>query len=321
MPSMRLSAFAKVNLSLRVLARETSGYHQIETLFCRVDLADDVTVHTRDDDSRSVVCRGAEVGPPENNLAWRAAVAYGARVGWPSGFDIEIEKNIPVGGGLGGGSADAAATLRALNAMNPRPLAPNDLLDLAGSIGADVPFLASDVPLALAWGRGERMLALPALPERDIALVLPPFGVATAEAYAWLAQARARAAARDEARASAASSNSTVTEEIELPTRDEGPPGPVLHPFSAVTSWEGVAGISSNDFEPVVFGERPELGAIHERLAAVPAVAVARMSGSGSTLFALFEGPAEVRIAAQATGCRVIAARTLSSVVPHLKLD
>lgn len=321
MPSMRLSAFAKVNLSLRVLARETSGYHQIETLFCRIDIADDVTVHTRDDSERSVICRGADVGPAENNLAWRAAVAYGTRVGWPSGFDIEIEKNIPVGGGLGGGSADAASVLRALNAMNPQPLAPNDLLALAGGIGADVPFLASDVPLALAWGRGERMLALPALPERDIALVLPPFGVATAEAYEWLAQSRARAAQREAARARAAASNPTVTEEIEIAPRDDAPPGPVLHPFSAVTSWEGVAGISHNDFEPIVFAQRPELGAIHQRLAALPEVQVARMSGSGSTLFALFQGPAEVRVAAQATGCRVIAARTLSSVVPHLRLD
>jgi 4-diphosphocytidyl-2-C-methyl-D-erythritol kinase len=204
--------------------------------------------------------------------------------------------------------------LRALNALHPQPLPPNDLLVLAASLGSDVPFLVSDVPFALAWGRGERMLALPALPERDIGLVLPPFGVETREAYGWLAKARASSAA---------------------PTSDAAPdggvaihhgadlhgPGPVLHPFSAVTSWEGVAAISANDFEPVVFAERPELGSIHEKLADLPAVALARMSGSGSALFALFHEPAEVRVVAQATGCRVIAARTLSSVVPHLRVD
>jgi len=316
MPSMRLSAFAKVNLSLRVLARETSGYHQIETLFCRVDLADDVTVHTREDAVRSIASRGIDLGPPEKNLAWRAAAAYATRCRWPEGFTIEIDKQIPIGGGLGGGSADAGAVLRALNAMNPEPLAPNALLSVAASLGADVPFLTSEVPLALGWGRGERMLVLPALPERDIALVIPPFSVSTAEAYGWLAQAHGSSVAvgrkvRAGARKSAASDRVIVIEG----------PGPALHPFSAVTSWEGVAGVSSNDFEPVVFAERPELGAIYEKLASLPAVAMARMSGSGSTLFALFEEPAELRVVSQATGCRVIAARTLSSVVPHLKLD
>lgn len=314
MPSMRLSAFAKVNLSLRVLARETSGFHQVETLFCRIDLADDVIVHTRDDAVRSIACQGADVGPAEKNLAWRAAAAYGAFHGWPLGFDIEIDKKIPVGGGLGGGSADAGAVLRALNAMNPEPLAPNDLLTIAASLGSDVPFLTGDVPLALAWGRGERMLALPALPERDIALVLPPFGVETGEAYGWLARAREKGALPGP---SAPPQDDGETP----PPRAVTLPGPVLHPFSTVTSWEGVAGVSENDFEAVVFTERPELGAIHERLAALPAVAMARMSGTGSTLFALFNEPAELRAVAQATGCRVVAARTLSSVVPHLKLD
>ena len=316
MPSMRLSAFAKVNLSLRVLARETSGYHQIETLFCRVDLADDVTVHTRDDAARSIACRGADLGPAEKNLAWRAAAAYSALRGWPQGFAIEIDKQIPVGGGLGGGSADAGAVLRALNAMHPEPLPPNDLLTLAGPLGADVPFLTSDIPLALAWGRGERMLTLPALPERDIALVIPPFGVATADAYEWLARVRAPSAP-SRPRAGAGTRKAKVPERV---VHIEGP-GPVLHPFSALTSWEGVARASLNDFEPVVFAERPELGAIYEKLVALPGVALARMSGSGSTLFALFDDPAELRVVAQATGCRVIAARTLSSVVPHLLLD
>jgi 4-diphosphocytidyl-2-C-methyl-D-erythritol kinase len=204
--------------------------------------------------------------------------------------------------------------LRALNALHPEPLAPNALLALAATLGSDVPFLVSDVPLALAWGRGERMLALPALPERDIALVLPPFGVETREAYGWLARSR---------EAASASTRDTPPDGASQSRHGGGVhgAGPVLHPFSAVTSWEGVAAISENDFEPVVFAERPELGSIHERLAELPAVAVARMSGSGSTLFALFHDPAEVRVVAQATGCRVIAARTLSSVVPHLRVD
>ena len=288
MPSARVAAHAKINLALRILAREASGYHQLETLFCRIDLADDVVVRVAEDDVRSLDCAGADVGPVEQNLAWRAALLYAAPDGRPRGFAIEIEKNIPVGGGLGGGSADAGAVLRALNALNPRPLPPSDLLAMAGALGADVPFLATTTPLALAWGRGERMLALPALPPRDVALVLPPFSVSSAEAYGWIA------AARSEAQAAAHF--------------------PVLHPLAAVTTWDGALRHSENDFEPVVFARLPELAGIHARLAEVPGIALARMSGSGSTLFALFADEMELRAVTQATGCKAIAARTLGEV-------
>ena len=288
MASARVAAHAKLNLALRILAREASGYHQLETVFCRIELADDVVVRVRDDDERSLDCAGADVGPVEKNLAWRAAVAYAQRDGWPRGFAIEIEKRIPVGGGLGGGSADAGAVLRALNALNPRPLPLHELLAMAGALGADVPFLATATPLALAWGRGERMLALPALPPRDVALVLPPLSVATADAYAWLA------ASRSEAQAAAHY--------------------PALLPLAAVTTWDGALRHSENDFEPVVFAQRPELGDIHARLAEVPGVALARMSGSGSTLFALFSDEMELRLVSQATGCKVLATRTLDEV-------
>ncbi|HEX2781521.1 MAG TPA: 4-(cytidine 5'-diphospho)-2-C-methyl-D-erythritol kinase [Gemmatimonadaceae bacterium] len=287
MPSARVAAFAKVNLTLRVLAREAGGYHQLETLFCRIDLADDVIVHVRDDDTRSIECAGADVGPPERNLALRAAVAYAERDGWPRGFAIEIEKRIPVGGGLGGGSADAGAVLRALNSLNPRPLPVHELLAIAGPLGADVPFLTGVAPLALAWGRGERMLALPALPQRELALVLPPLSVNTAEAYDWLAAARGTG---------------------------EASPRPALHPLAAVTTWDGVVRFSENDFEPPVFAQRPELGEIYARLAAVPGVELARMSGSGSTLFALLAKDVELRSVAQAAASRVLAARTLDEV-------
>src|SRR5690348_15314264 len=255
----RVVAHAKLNLLLHVLDRRSDGYHDIATWLVRLALGDDVVVRVRPS-GRGVECRGADVGPPERNLALRAAEAYVEAARWPAGFAIEIEKRIPVGGGLGGGSADAGAVLRALNALNPRPLPPDELLAIAGTLGADVPFLTSEAPLALAWGRGDRMLALPALPIRDVALVLPPHPVNTAEAYGWLAASRA-----------------TLTGQ---------PHRAALHPLAAVTTWEGVARLSSNDFEPVVFEHRRELARVYERLAAVEGVAVARMSGSGSTLFA-----------------------------------
>ena len=119
----RTLAQAKINLFLRVLAREASGYHQLETLFQRLDLGDDVRVRIGVR-GRAVDTRGADVGPTEGNLAWRAGVAYADAAGWPDGFAIEIDKRIPVGGGLGGGSADAGAVLRCLDRLNPTPLGP-----------------------------------------------------------------------------------------------------------------------------------------------------------------------------------------------------
>jgi 4-diphosphocytidyl-2-C-methyl-D-erythritol kinase len=293
MPAARVAAQGKINLALRILAREASGFHDLETLFCRIALADDVIVRVGDSTDRSLSVTGDAVpaeglGPAEANLAWRAAAAYADHDNWPRGFAIEIDKVIPVGGGLGGGSADAAAVLRALNALNPRPLPGSELLAIAGTLGADVPFLTSEATLALAWGRGDRMLALPSLPVRDVALVLPPHPVNTAEAYQWLAASRATLVGQ--------------------------PHRAVLHPLASITTWDGVSRLSTNDFEPVVFEQRPELAKVYEKLAAVEGVAVARMSGSGSTLFALFEDELQLRAVTQATGCRALATTTLDSV-------
>ena len=135
-------AYAKINLLLRILAREASGYHSIETLFQRLALHD--VVHVRVGSmAPSLSCAGPSMpdsglGPVEQNLAWRAAMAYTAAAAWDTGWEIAIDKHIPVGGGLGGGSADAAAVLRALETMCPSPLGAARLLAVAGTLGADV---------------------------------------------------------------------------------------------------------------------------------------------------------------------------------------
>ena len=122
-PCARVAAQAKVNLLLRVLAREQSGYHSIETVFLRIGISDDVVIRTGDGvQGRSIDCTGeampeSGLGAPDENLAYRAAVAYSSATGWPASFAIEIVKRIPVGAGLGGGSADGGAVLRALDAM------------------------------------------------------------------------------------------------------------------------------------------------------------------------------------------------------------
>jgi len=250
----RVAAQAKLNLGLRILARERGGYHEIETLFARIALADTVTIRPRDEE-RSLVVHGLETGPSEQNLAYRAACAYGDATGWPRGFEIGIEKRIPVGGGLGGGSADAGAVLRGLNALAAKPVSEAELLRIAMTLGADVPYLTSTEPFALAWGRGERMLALPTLPERTVILVLPGFNISTADAYAWVAE-----------------------------SRPADVPSPRLVTVPELTSWETLQPHVVNDFETVVTEHHPEIATIIAQLRLAGA-SIAGMSGSGSTLF------------------------------------
>jgi 4-diphosphocytidyl-2-C-methyl-D-erythritol kinase len=259
--SARVAAQAKVNLRLRILAREASGYHQLETLFLRLALADDVTVRATDG-TRSLDVTGEvdarQLGPAERNLAWRAAIEYADATGWPAGFAIGLEKRIPVGGGLGGGSADAGAVLRALDALAPSPVGEGALLAIAARLGADVPFLTSTAPYALAWGRGERMLGLPTPEEREVLLVLPPFAVNTAAAYGWLAAAR----------------ESDAGSEI----------GGVALSLAGLRDWSAIEPLATNDFETVVAARHPSITMIVQRLRSLGCMP-ALMSGSGSSVF------------------------------------
>jgi 4-diphosphocytidyl-2-C-methyl-D-erythritol kinase len=259
--AVRVAAQAKINLRLRVLAREASGYHQLETLFLRIALADDLHVRATSG-ARSLDVDGdvdpRQLGAPERNLAWRAADAYAASTGWPAGFAIELTKRIPVGGGLGGGSADAGAVLRALDAMAPTPVGQSALLTIAARLGADVAFLTSPSPFALAWGRGERLLASCAPDERELLLVLPPFAINTAEAYGWLASARDAGDAAGDASGM-------------LDARTLG-------------DWATIARLARNDFESVIAARHPMIDSVLARLREV-GCAPAMMSGSGSSLF------------------------------------
>jgi len=183
---VRVAAHAKLNLFLRILAREQSGYHQIETAFALLDLADELTV-SRAPAGVTLAVQGAtaDLGPPEENLAVRAAHAVLEASGRRFGVAIELVKRIPVRAGLGGGSSDAAAALLAVNALGgdavPRP----ELLHLATRLGADVAFLASGAPAAVAWGRGERLFRFAPPPAAPALVAVPPMDVATPDAYGW----------------------------------------------------------------------------------------------------------------------------------------
>jgi 4-diphosphocytidyl-2-C-methyl-D-erythritol kinase len=181
-----LRAPAKVNLGLRLRGRRADGYHLLESLFVPIDLADRIRV---------AVTAGAGVGlrisgeagegipADDRNLAWRAAAGFLARSGLARRVEIELEKRIPSPGGLGGGSSDAAAVLRALDAEFPGSLTPAALADLALSLGADVPFFLDPRP-TLVEGIGERLTPLGGVPSLLLLLAHPGPPLVTAEVYA-----------------------------------------------------------------------------------------------------------------------------------------
>ena len=305
----RTVAQAKINLALRVLGKESDGYHSIETVFHRIDLGDDIRVDTKSR-KRTLRCDVMRDVPARENLAYRAAEHFASETGWPEGFAIEIEKRIPIGGGLGGGSADAAAVLRILNQLSPRPCSGERLLAIARAIGSDVPFLASDYVMALGWGRGEKLTPLTPLPSTDIQLIIPSFGISTAEAYA----------------------------EIDRRREEQDHRAPIFT-VEMFHSWHDAAINSVNDFEEVVH-EQFKIAGLEPLLlqgTASRGGSLARMTGSGSTIFVVqntailsrdraniprsSRNTPALRLARVSLDTRVITTRTSTSVVPVELLD
>lgn len=291
MRTARVAAQAKVNLALFVGRPDATGYHEIRTLFQRIDLADDIVIRVGGA-TRSLDCAGphlpaAGLGDPTANLAYRAAAAYAERASWVTGFAIELTKHIPVGGGLGGGSADAGATLRALEALAPTPLGAAVVRDIAARLGADVAFLASDAVTAVGTGRGDLLRAVPPLAPRQLLLLVPPFGIPTAHAYRWLDEDDAGTLA--------------TAPELDLTAHD------------AAERWTMLTAVSHNDFERVVERRHPMLADLRRRLSDAGA-AVARLSGSGSTVFGVFAAappapqalPADTLVIPSRTSARVV---------------
>ena len=282
--SVRVAAPAKVNLFLRLLAKEESGYHQIETLYSAVDFCDEIVLH-RMERGVSIEVIGPSVGPDESNLAYRAADALLQAAGATTGVHLRLTKNIPAGAGLGGGSSNAGATLRALNTLLGEPLSASELLQIAGRLGADVPFFASGAGAALAWGRGERLLSLADPPRLSVLLALPSLHIATAEAYEYV----------------------SVPERI----------GPATFSLDALGRLETLGAPAENDFETSVFERHPELGKLREAIHEAGALA-ARLSGSGAALFGLFndreaaEG-ADAALSASWADIRFVVTHTLVS--------
>ena len=293
MNRVAVTACGKVNLWLRVFGRDAKGYHALESLFQLISLADELTVARAES---GVTLRGAPeaLGPVKDNLAVRAAEAFHRASGARGGCAITLVKRLPWSAGLGGGSSDAAATLLALNRLHGRPLSPADLMTLGAELGSDVPFFLSGSALALGWGRGERLLALPALPARPLLVVPPAAPVKTADAYAWLDRDR--------------------------PALDTGEFAAVM-PAASLASWDEVRRYSHNDFAPVVAGRLPAIGHWLDRLRGTDAFLV-RLAGSGGAVVALFDSARARDAAWQQLGAddSVLRGETLTAV-PQMKDD
>ena len=291
MSAVRVHAHAKVNLFLRILAREASGYHQIETAFALLELADELVVRrTESGGEITLEVEGPNLGPPDENLAVRAARAVLDATGQRFGVTIALSKRIPVRAGLGGGSSDAAAALHAVNALAGHAIPRQELMHFATRLGADVAFFASGAALAVAWGRGERQLRLSAPPSLPALIAVPPISVSTPDAYEWWDEQNPSPPAR----------------------------GPVTLDPEALSSWGSIGRLGGNDFEGVVFGKHAELRTLYEKVAQTAPLWV-RMTGSGSAIAAVYKNESDRDDAAQRLGekqQRLIKTATRATVAP-----
>ena len=283
--TLSFPAFAKVNLDLRILGVRADGYHDLRTIFQSLALADTVTVKRRRGPFE-LACDDPRVPTDRRNLAWKAASLLwrSARLGRgePRDLSITLHKRIPSEAGLGGGSADAAVTLMALNRLWKLGLDGPSLARLGARLGADVPFFLVG-GTALGLGRGDDIYPLPDLPRVHVVLIRPGFGVSTIEAYGWY--------------------DEELTHVRREPPARPRPPG-----------WPAWAASLRNDLERPVLRHHPTIGRIRQQLMDAGAV-TASMSGSGSAVFGLFERADAARRTARDLshpGWTVVTTRTLS---------
>ncbi len=265
---LTIQAHAKVNLGLRVLGRRGDGYHDLLTVMQPLDLADELTVG---DEASGLVFTCDDPALAQNNLVERAARAYFAALGRQPRASLHLAKRVPVAAGLGGGSADAAAALLGLNVLAGQALAPEELLRLARGLGADVAFCLGGMT-ALASGVGDRLRLWPDFPLLHYVLVNPGFAISTAWVY----------------------------NQLDLTWTNERRGINIKRLSSRLLSWDDIL---VNDLEEVSIGAYPQLAGIKDALREAGAF-FAQMSGSGPTVFGVFEGREAAMIAAGQLGTR-----------------
>jgi len=271
MREIRIPAFAKVNLRLEILGKRSDGYHELRTIFQTVSLHDELRLGASRSPGISLAIRGNENlarEPLRKNLVFTAVDSLQHELKIRSGVEIELRKVIPAGRGLGGGSSDAAAALRGYLRLTRRTLPDVRLIEIAASLGADVPFFLFG-GRALGIGRGDEIYPLPDIAKRALLIVSPPhIHVPTPDAYRWLKALRLTKLAYT----------------------------PKLWEFCALC-WSAQGSGLSNDFERPVFRRHPRLAKIKRELLRQGATE-ASLAGSGSAVFGVFPSPALARRAA-----------------------
>ena len=253
-------ALAKINLTLDVLGKRGDGYHDLQSIMQTISIRDDITLHLGTGEPWKLVCDKDWVPTDERNLAWKAAKVFFETLGTdPNGLAIEIVKRIPGEAGLGGGSADAGAVLRALNRYYDSPLSVYALCELGAQVGSDVPFCTL-CGTAMVEGRGERLRKLPDIPEMFFVVCKPDFSVSTPELYQKLDET-AIAHRPDQRAMEAAIAKGDLAE---------------------------IADKLGNVFEPVVISQHLELNYIKSILNSYGSYGQ-QMTGSGSAVFGIFD--------------------------------
>lgn len=289
--SVRVPCYAKINLDLKVLNKGADGYHELRTVFQTVTLADELEISFTPA-RRTELTIDSAIDIPDN-LVLRAARAVLDASRVTGLFHCKLHKKIPMGGGLGGGSTDAASVLLALPVLTGRTLPLERLMDLGAALGSDVPFFLLG-GTALGFGRGTELYPLPESPEQPLLIVAPPIHVSTPEAYAAFDRGGNGKLTQAEVARYIGSFQSRVWGH-----------GKSLSPGGSGSS-------SENDFERVVFPRHPALKSTLNKLKKLGA-APARMTGSGAALYGFFRSREEVKAAAgQFDGSRVYPAATLS---------
>jgi 4-diphosphocytidyl-2-C-methyl-D-erythritol kinase len=263
--SFSLPSFAKINLTLRVLGRRADGYHELRTIFQSITLADRLTFNALDSSQLEVECDAADVPADDSNLVLRAANILRERFPVERGARIRLEKSIPAGGGLGGGSSNAAVALIGLAQLWRIETTREELSELGARLGADVPFFFTG-GCALGTGRGTEVASLPNAARGSILVVTPRVKISTARAYKAL---NAPALTKEFAPVNLLISRTEADFAGALPTA------------------------RVNDFEPVIFQQHPEIERARDALLRTGA-RDASLSGSGSSVFGIFESDAEV---------------------------
>lgn len=252
------AARAKLNLGLELIKKRPDGYHEIKTLMQSISLADRIAIEPARGETIKLHCPGSDLPVDQSNLVMRAAELLRKRTGVRKGARIRLEKRIPVGAGLGGGSSDAAVTLVGLNRLWDLRLRHKELEEIGSEIGSDVPFFIRG-GTQLAEGRGEKLSVLPPIPHLRVFVVFPGLFVPTAAVYkaAKIPLTGRRGATRMQ-------------------------PGNLATRSCAVSYISGL----QNDLEPVVTDRYREVGDLLRTLR-VAGIDVVRVTGSGSSLFLL----------------------------------